>query len=126
MKFLTNVCPLCYKELQEMPELQFAENSIIGEGIPSRYLHSSLGTYYYLLPQTRYAVKVTFGLIQYGWKSEALPHVGPDWIHPRVPRELTEVLTKPLSIIYQHSWLTGDVLVDWRLANVIYTYSTTR
>ncbi|KAK4831226.1 hypothetical protein QYF61_016324 [Mycteria americana] len=28
------------------------------------------------------------------------------------------VLTKPLSIIYQQSWLTGEVPVDWRLANV--------
>ncbi|KAK4831113.1 hypothetical protein QYF61_015416 [Mycteria americana] len=32
--------------------------------------------------------------------------------------ELAEVLTKPLSIIYQQSWLTGEVPVDWRLANV--------
>ena len=39
-------------------------------------------------------------------------------IHPRVLRELTEVLTKSLSIIYQQSWLTGEVPVDWRLANV--------
>ncbi|GAB0197897.1 mitochondrial enolase superfamily member 1 [Grus japonensis] len=40
-------------------------------------------------------------------------------IHPRVLRELAEVLTKPLSIIYQLTWLTGEVLVDWRLANVM-------
>ncbi|KAK4818597.1 hypothetical protein QYF61_015459 [Mycteria americana] len=32
--------------------------------------------------------------------------------------ELADVLTKPLSIIYQQSWLTGEVPVDWRLANV--------
>ncbi|KFP64029.1 hypothetical protein N322_11995, partial [Cariama cristata] len=44
--------------------------------------------------------------------------MGPDGIHPRVLRELVEVLTKPLSIIYQQSWLTGEVSVDWRLANV--------
>ncbi|GAB0204783.1 mitochondrial enolase superfamily member 1 [Grus japonensis] len=41
-----------------------------------------------------------------------------DGIHPRVLRELVEVLTKPLSIIYQQSWLTREVPVDWRLANV--------
>ncbi|KAK4823601.1 hypothetical protein QYF61_003801 [Mycteria americana] len=29
-----------------------------------------------------------------------------------------DVLTKPLSIIYQQSWLTGEVPADWRLANV--------
>ncbi|GAB0203730.1 mitochondrial enolase superfamily member 1 [Grus japonensis] len=44
--------------------------------------------------------------------------MGPDGIHPRVLRELVEVLTKPLSIIYQQFWLTGEVPVDWRLANV--------
>ncbi|GAB0208615.1 mitochondrial enolase superfamily member 1 [Grus japonensis] len=44
--------------------------------------------------------------------------MGSDGIHPRVLRELVEVLTKPLSIIYQQSWLTGEVPVDWRLANV--------
>ncbi|KAK4831266.1 hypothetical protein QYF61_016736 [Mycteria americana] len=42
---------------------------------------------------------------------------GPDEVHPRVLKELAEVLTKPLSIIYQQSWLTGEVPVDWRLAN---------
>ncbi|KAK4829737.1 hypothetical protein QYF61_006446 [Mycteria americana] len=43
--------------------------------------------------------------------------MGPDEIHPRVLKELAEVLTKPLSIIYQQSWLTGEVPADWRLAN---------
>ncbi|GAB0182459.1 mitochondrial enolase superfamily member 1 [Grus japonensis] len=45
--------------------------------------------------------------------------MGLDGIHPRVLRELAEVLTKPLSITYQQSWLTGEVSVDWRLANVM-------
>ncbi|KAK4819089.1 hypothetical protein QYF61_025348 [Mycteria americana] len=43
---------------------------------------------------------------------------GPDEIHPRVLKELADVLTKPLSIIYQQSWLTGEVPPDWRLVNV--------
>ncbi|KAK4823255.1 hypothetical protein QYF61_000222 [Mycteria americana] len=43
--------------------------------------------------------------------------IGLDGIHPRVLRELAEMLTKPVSIIYQQSWLTGEVPVDWRLAN---------
>ncbi|KAK4812353.1 hypothetical protein QYF61_017130 [Mycteria americana] len=34
--------------------------------------------------------------------------MGPDEIHPRVLKELAEELTKPLSIIYQQSWLTGE------------------
>ncbi|KAK4817308.1 hypothetical protein QYF61_009161 [Mycteria americana] len=48
--------------------------------------------------------------------------MGPDKIHPRVLRELAEVLTKPLSIIYQQSWLTGEVPVDWGLGNVTPIY----
>ncbi|KAK4824879.1 hypothetical protein QYF61_021086, partial [Mycteria americana] len=48
--------------------------------------------------------------------------MGPDEIHPRVLKELAEVLTQPFSIIYQQSWLTGEVPVDWRLANVTPMY----
>ncbi|KFQ31970.1 hypothetical protein N332_05289, partial [Mesitornis unicolor] len=48
--------------------------------------------------------------------------MGPDGIHPRVLRDVAEVLTKPLSINYQQSWLTGEVSVDWRLANVTPIY----
>ncbi|KAK4831670.1 LOW QUALITY PROTEIN: hypothetical protein QYF61_018667 [Mycteria americana] len=48
--------------------------------------------------------------------------MGPGGIHPRVLKEVAEVLTKPLSIIYQQSWLTGEVPVDWRLANVMPIY----
>ncbi|KFQ24133.1 hypothetical protein N332_02939, partial [Mesitornis unicolor] len=48
--------------------------------------------------------------------------MGPDGIHPRVLRELAEVLAKPLSIIYQQSWLTGEVPVNWRLANIMPIY----
>ncbi|KFQ19906.1 LINE-1 reverse transcriptase, partial [Mesitornis unicolor] len=60
--------------------------------------------------------------------SELLNHLdihksmGPDGIHPRILRELAEELAKPLSIIYQQSWLTGEVPVDWRLANVTAIY----
>ncbi|KFO88729.1 hypothetical protein N320_11987, partial [Buceros rhinoceros silvestris] len=45
-----------------------------------------------------------------------------DGIYPRLLRELVEVLTKPLSIIYQQSWLTREVPEDWRLANVTPIY----
>ncbi|KAK4824266.1 hypothetical protein QYF61_012532 [Mycteria americana] len=48
--------------------------------------------------------------------------MGPDRIHPRALRELVEALIKPLSILYQHSWLTREVPVDWRLANVMPIY----
>ena len=38
-------------------------------------------------------------------------------IHPRVPKELAEVIAKLLSIIYQQSWSTREVPDNWRLAN---------
>jgi len=38
--------------------------------------------------------------------------MGPDGIHPRVLKELVEELAKPLSIIYQQYWLTGEVPDD--------------
>lgn len=40
----------------------------------------------------------------------------------RVLRQPTEVLTKPFFIIYQQSWLTGEVPLDWRSANVTSIY----
>ncbi|KAK4812180.1 hypothetical protein QYF61_009072 [Mycteria americana] len=48
--------------------------------------------------------------------------MGPDEIHPRVLRELAEELAKPLSIICQQSWLTGEIPHNWRLANVMPIY----
>ncbi|KAF1461414.1 hypothetical protein FQV21_0009482, partial [Spheniscus demersus] len=57
---------------------------------------------------------------------DAHKSMGPDGIHPRVLRELAEELAKPLSIIYQQSWLTGEVPDDWRLANVTPTYKKGR
>ncbi|GAB0205013.1 mitochondrial enolase superfamily member 1 [Grus japonensis] len=48
--------------------------------------------------------------------------MGPDGIPPRVLRQLVEVLTKPHSIIYQQSWLTREVPVDWSLAIMMPIY----
>ena len=44
--------------------------------------------------------------------------MGPDELHPRVLRELADVVAQTFSIILQKSWQTGNVLVDWRLTNV--------
>eukprot|EP00076_Gallus_gallus_P037701 XP_025003239.1 uncharacterized protein LOC112531714 [Gallus gallus] len=52
-------------------------------------------------------------------KLDAHKSMGLDGLHTRVLRELADVVAKPLSIILWQSWLTGDVLVDWRLANVM-------
>jgi len=48
--------------------------------------------------------------------------MGLDGIHPRVPRELAELLAKPLSIICQQSWPSGEVPVDWGLTSVMPIY----
>jgi len=52
--------------------------------------------------------------------------MGLDRIHLRVLRELAEELAKPLFIIYQQSWLTGEVLDDWRLVSVTPIYKKGR
>ena len=36
--------------------------------------------------------------------------------------ELVEVMAKPFSTIYQHSWPTGEVPEDWRLASATPIY----
>ncbi|GAB0195083.1 mitochondrial enolase superfamily member 1 [Grus japonensis] len=45
--------------------------------------------------------------------------MGPDGIHLAVLNELADVMAGPLSITYQRSWESGEVLADCKLANVI-------
>ena len=59
--------------------------------------------------------KIVLDLLQ---KLDAYKSMGPDGLHPRVLRELADVVAKLLSIAFWQSWLTGDVLVDWKLTNV--------
>lgn len=49
---------------------------------------------------------------------------GPSEIHPRVLRQLMEVVTGPLSIIYQQSRLTEEVPADSTSPNMIPTCKT--
>ena len=48
--------------------------------------------------------------------------LGPDGVHPRVLKELAEVVAEPLSIIFEKSWLSGEVPDDWRKGYVTPIY----
>ncbi|KFP51778.1 RNA-directed DNA polymerase from mobile element jockey, partial [Cathartes aura] len=50
---------------------------------------------------------------------DAYKSMGSDGIHPRVLKELADVIAGLLSIIFQQSWESGEVPVDWKLANVV-------
>ena len=48
--------------------------------------------------------------------------LGLDGVHPRVLKELAEVVAEPLSIIFEKSWLSGEVPDDWRKGYVTPIY----
>ncbi|TRZ26480.1 hypothetical protein HGM15179_000637 [Zosterops borbonicus] len=45
--------------------------------------------------------------------------MGPDGIHPRTLKEMADVITKPLLMIFEPSWESGDVPADWKLINIV-------
>ena len=44
--------------------------------------------------------------------------MGLDDIHSRVLKEMADVVAELLSIIYEKSWLSGEVPGDWKKGNV--------
>ncbi|CAM4520887.1 unnamed protein product [Lepidochelys kempii] len=45
--------------------------------------------------------------------------MGPDTLHPRVLKELADVIAEPLAIIFENSWRSGEVPDNWKKANVV-------
>ena len=47
-------------------------------------------------------------------KLPSIDSMGSDYMHPRVLKELADVVAKPPSITFEKLWLAGEVFHDWK------------
>ncbi|CAM5162260.1 unnamed protein product [Natator depressus] len=55
-------------------------------------------------------------------KLDVFKSPGPDEMHPRILKELTEEISEPLTIIFEKSWKTEEIPEDWKRANIVPIY----
>ncbi|KFQ20569.1 RNA-directed DNA polymerase from mobile element jockey, partial [Mesitornis unicolor] len=44
--------------------------------------------------------------------------MGPNEMHPRILKELADIIAKPLSMIFEKSWQSGEVPDGWKKENI--------
>ena len=69
------------------------------------------------VPLTDFAIS-TEDVFKHLCKLQPSKSPGPDNLHPRILKELADVLSEPLAILFMKSLETEDLPEDWKSANV--------